>query len=137
MADTGSASGNHLNDCVTGSSSSLSSACPSETDSSSSCVVSLLDWLKVPTLAAITRKRQTKSNPPPVGKCQCRGSSSSDPKKIEPSTCVKEFPNELLKVSVGKLFCSACWEEIGLICFKRGGWTYLPGDNREAPLSHF
>ena len=25
-----------------------------------------------------------------------------------------EFPNEELKVSAGKLLCSACWEEVGL-----------------------
>ena len=42
------------------------------------------------------------------------GMSASDPKGIEPSKRVKEFPNEHLKVSAGKLFCSAYREELGL-----------------------
>ena len=90
-----------------GRSSSLSSeeACGS---SSSEQPPSLLERLKAPTPSAIARKRQTKTNPPPVGKRQCRGNAASDPKTVEPSKRVQEFPNEELKVSRGKLFCSAC-----------------------------
>ena len=73
-----------------------------------------MERLRAPTPAAIARKRQTKTNPPPVGKRQCRGNSVSDPKSVEPSKRVREFPNEQLKVSGGKLFCSACREELGL-----------------------
>ena len=82
--------------------------------SSSSAIVSLLDRLKPATPADIARKRRMKNNPPPVGKRHCRGSSTSDPKGVEPSRRVKEFPNEQLKVSAGKPFCSACQEEVGL-----------------------
>ena len=81
--------------------------------SSSSSVISLLDRLKSPVAADIARKRQTKTNPP-IGKRPCRGSTSSDPKGIPPSKRVLDFPNEQLKVSGGKVFCTACREELGL-----------------------
>lgn len=74
----------------------------------SSTVVSLLGRLKSPAEAQVARQRKTKTNPPPVDKRQLQGKSASDPKGIEPSKRVKEFPNEQLKVSGGKLFCSAC-----------------------------
>ena len=80
----------------------------------SSAVVSLLERLKSPAEVEIARKRKTKTNPPPVGKRRSQGKSASDPKGIEPGKRVKEFPNEQLKVSGGKLFCSACREELGL-----------------------
>ena len=97
------------------SSSSLSSEESSGTGSSSSSRPPLLlERLRASTLAAIARKWQTKTNPPPVGKRQCRGNFVSDPKSVEPSKRVREFPNEQLKVSGGKLFCSACHEELGL-----------------------
>ena len=91
-------------------------ALDSDSDTSSSFVVSLLDRLKLPTAADIAQKRQTKTidSPPLVGKRQCRGIAISDPKSIDPSKCVQGFPNELLKVSGGKLFCAACREELGL-----------------------
>ena len=54
-------------------------------------LVSLLDSLKSPTAADITRKRQTKTNPPPVGERQCRGNTVSDPKSIDVSKRVQEF----------------------------------------------
>ena len=98
-----------------GSSSSISQEDTCSSGSSSSeQPPSLLERLKAPTAAAIARKRQTKTNPPPVGKRQCRGNAASDPKTIEPSKRVQDFPNEQLKVSGGKLFCSACREELGL-----------------------
>lgn len=90
-----------------------SEAGPSRSDSSSS-VVSLLDRLKSPIPAEITRKRKLKTNPPPVGKRQCKGTVASDPKSVEPKKRVREFPNEMLKVSAGTLFCEACREELGL-----------------------
>ena len=96
--------------CLPSSSSSLSSSSLSSEESSgtgsssSSRPPSLLERLRAPTPAAIARKRQTKTNPP-VGKRQCRGNSVSDPKSVEPSKRVREFPNEQLKVSGGKLVC--------------------------------
>ena len=86
----------------------------SDSEASSSSIVSLLDRLKSPMPADISRKRQTKTNPPPIGKRQCRGNTASDPRSVEPSKRVQEFPNELLKVSGGKLFCTGCREELGL-----------------------
>ena len=102
-------------ECSSSSASSNEERRSSESSSSSSGQPpSLLEKLKAPTPAAIARKRQIKANPPPVGKRQCRGSSASDPKTIQPSKRVKDFPNEQLKVSGGKLFCSAYREELGL-----------------------
>ena len=62
-------------------------ALDSDSDTSSSFVVSLLDRLKLPTAADITQKRQTKTidSPPLVGKRQCQGIAISDPKSIDPS----------------------------------------------------
>ena len=87
---------------------------PQSSEPQSSSVTSVLTRLKSPTEADITRKRKTKTNPPPIGKHRSQGKSASDPKGIEPSKRVKEFPTEQLKVSGGKLFCSACREELGL-----------------------
>ena len=47
----------------------------SDSDGTAASVVSLLDSLKSPTAADIARKRQTKTNPPPVSKRQCRGNA--------------------------------------------------------------
>ena len=80
----------------------------------SSATVSLLSRLKAPTEADIARQRKLKKNPPPIGKRHSRGTSVSDPKGIEPHKRVQEFPKEALKVSAGKLFCTACREELGL-----------------------
>ena len=86
----------------------------STTTTSSSRPVSLLDRLRSPTAADINRKRKIKSNSPPVGTRHCKGTTSSDPKSVEPSKRVKDFPGECLNVSAGKLFCSACREELSL-----------------------
>ena len=76
-------------------------------------VVSLLDRLKAPSAADISRPRKTKKNEPPHGKRQCKGAVSSDPKGVSPQQRVREFGNESLTVSHGHLFCSACRE----LCF--------------------
>ena len=93
---------------------SLDSDETSSVSEQSSATSSVLDRLKSPTTAEIARKRKVKSNPPPVGKRRSRGNCVSDRKGIEPSKRVREFPNEQLKVSGRKLFCSACREELGL-----------------------
>ena len=90
-----------------------SKAGPSGADTSSS-EVSLLDRLKSPVPTEIARKRKLKTNPPPVGKCQSKETVASDPKSVEPRKRVREFPNEMLKVSASTLFCKACHEELGL-----------------------
>ena len=43
-----------------------------------------------------------------------RPSCSTNPKSVTLLTRVLEFPNENLTVSAGKLFCTACREEISL-----------------------
>lgn len=77
-------------------------------------VVSLLDRLRPPTTADILRQRKTKTNKPPRGKHQCRGSLTSDPKGVSPSQRVREFDKESLTMSHGHLFCSACREQLSL-----------------------
>ena len=60
----------------------------------------------------VIRTHQTEK---PVGAKRSQGHSSSyNPKSISPAQRVKEFPDECLTVSAGRLFCKACREEIGL-----------------------
>ena len=39
---------------------------------------------------------------------------NSEPKGVKPQDYVKKYPNEFLSVSNGKLFCTACREELRL-----------------------
>ncbi len=64
-------------------------------------------------LSDLTRKRRVNCNPP-VGRKKSRGQGSSEPKSVSPRDRVTEFPEEGLTVSNGKLFCSACREELSL-----------------------
>ena len=69
----------------------------------------LLSVLKPAAKSHLARKRVRK---PPARK---RASTSQcDLKNIKPEERVKEFPGEFLQVRRGKLFCSACREEISL-----------------------
>ena len=75
---------------------------------------SLLDVLRAPQASELTRKRKIDCNPP-TGKKTSRGQGSSEPKSVTPKQRVNEFPDECLTVSRGgKLFCSACREELSL-----------------------
>lgn len=56
----------------------------------------------------LSRPRKVHKNPPPTGKKRSEGCSSSSDPDIPPSKRVSEFPNELLTVSAGKLFCKCC-----------------------------
>ena len=83
-----------------------------ESDASTSTSSSLLSRLRSPTASELSRPWKVHKNPPPKGKRRSKGrgsSNSSDP-DIPPSKRVSEFPNELLTVSAGKLFCKACRE---------------------------
>ena len=53
-------------------------------------------------------------NPPHDGKRYKRPRCVSDPKLITPEMHVKSYPNEYLVVSAGKLFCTACREELAI-----------------------
>ena len=73
-------------------------------------IVSLLDRLKCPKRSELSRKRIV-----PTNKRHKPGSTNStDPKGVSPSTRLKEFPDEYLAVRAGKLFCTACREELAL-----------------------
>ena len=75
---------------------------------------SILEVLKAPQMSHLTRKRKVDCNPP-VGRKRSRGLGSSEPKSVAPKDRVNDFPGECLTVSgKGKLFCSACREEISL-----------------------
>ena len=74
----------------------------------------MLDVLRAPQASELTRKRKIDCNPP-TGKKTSRGQGSSEPKSVTPKQRVNEFPDECLTVSRGgKLFCSACREELSL-----------------------
>ena len=86
------------------------------TESTVSSEPSILERLICAEPSHLARKRKVKTNPPPIGvkRSQRARNSTYTPKSITPHQRVKEFSNEGLVVSGGKLFCSACREEIGL-----------------------
>ena len=88
----------------------------STSTSSSSAAVSFLDSLRCPKSAEIGRKRKVRCNKLPPSGIRGKGKvhSASDPKSVAPLQRVREFPDELLTVSVGRLFCTACREELSL-----------------------
>ena len=94
-------------------SASVSTSCSS---SSSACVTYILDRLKCAKHSDLTRKRKIGANPPSVGKCTCRGhgGTASNPKNVTPAQRVKEYANEMLRVSSRRPFCRGCWEELAL-----------------------
>ena len=79
--------------------------------SESSGIPSLLSRLRSPQPAEISRKRKTVVNPP-RGKRRSHGRSNFNPRSVAPAQRVKEFPEEPINVSAGKLFCKACKEEL-------------------------
>ena len=80
----------------------------------SSQLVSFLDQLKSPRPSDLARKRMIGTNPPPKGKrtCHGQGTTATEPKGVTPAQRVREFADEALTVSSGRLFCSACREEL-------------------------
>ena len=62
-------------------------------------------------LGAIARKRAIDRSPP-KGKKLSRVEGVRAPKSVAPRQRAREFPNESLTVSNGKLFCQACREEL-------------------------
>ena len=93
-----------------GSSSACASAFEDEGTTSESSEVSLLRVLRAPTASVLARKRKVSTNLPRGAK-RSQGSSSSDPKRILSSDRVKQYPDQQLTVSAGKLFCHACGED--------------------------
>ena len=75
-------------------------------------VPSLLERLKWPAKSDLARKRKVKVNRgPSAGIKQCKRVVASEP-NVSPAVRVKEYLNELLTVSSGKLFYKACRESI-------------------------
>ena len=87
-------------------SESLQSGCPT--------VTSLLDRLRSPTPADLSRKRHLRQNPPPKGVKTGKGKEKGDPKCISACERVKSYPNEEFIVRSSKLFCRACKEVLAL-----------------------
>ena len=76
-------------------------------DSEGVNVVSLLSKLRSPRPSDFARKRKIAANPP-CGKRRSRGKMDTDLKTIRPEKRVRDYPNEPLTVSNGKLFCRGC-----------------------------
>ena len=102
-----------LEDEQEASTSSELTATLESSDGSEHQVVSLLGCLRAPTASDLARKRRVSTNPP-LGTKRSKGSSSSDPKSVSPADRVKQYPDQQLTVSAGKLFCRACREELSL-----------------------
>ena len=69
----------------------------------------IFNVLKAPTPEDTCRKRKVATVPPRASKLKLSRSNPS-PGLVTPLQPVKEFPNEELKVSTGKIFCTACSE---------------------------
>ena len=92
------------------SDSDLSSTAGSSLPSSNP---SLIDRLRAPQKSILSCKRVIRKNKPGSHRKK-RPFCSTDPKSVTPVSRVREFPNENLTVSAGKLFCSARREEVSL-----------------------
>ena len=73
---------------------------------------SILERLRSPTPSDLTRKRKIRTNPPPKGVKRSKAQVASEPLSVSISARLKEFPNECLCNSGGKLFCNACREPL-------------------------
>ena len=80
---------------------------------SGSSIASLLSVLRQPPPSQLARKHKILRNSvPPTGTKHCKGSTVNDPKNVKPIDCVKQYDSDYFQVSAGKLFCSACREEV-------------------------
>ena len=90
-----------------------STATQDQEATSSVHVPSLLSQLRAPRRSDLTCPRKIQQNATKRTQ-KSKPSCSTDPASISPAERVREFPNEALTVSAGKLFCSACREEVSL-----------------------
>ena len=95
-----------------GPSTSYSSRSSSVSDSTD--VPSLFSRLKQAPLSGTNRKRKVAQNLPTERKRYKPPSRSNDLKRITPEQRPSEFPDQKFVVSRGKLFCTACREEVAL-----------------------
>ena len=77
-------------------------------------VISLLDRLRSPTPADLSRKIRLRQTPPPKGVKTGKGTEKGDLKRISACERVKSYPNEKFIVRSSKLFCRACKEILAL-----------------------
>ena len=89
---------------------SMDQATSESLQSGSPTVISLLDRLRSPTPADLSRKRHLRPNPPPKGVKTGKGKEKGDPKRISACERVKSYSNEEFIVRSSKLFCRACKE---------------------------
>jgi len=82
--------------------------------SGSLTVISLLDRLRSPTPAYLSRKRHLRQYPPLKGVKTGKGKEKMDPKRISACERVKPYPNEEFIVRSSKLFCCVCKEVLAL-----------------------
>ena len=76
-------------------------------------VVSILDRLKSPTSSDLARKRKVPTNPP-KGVKKSKARAANEPSFVSILDRIKEFPNESLCNSRGKLFCNACRQPLSI-----------------------
>ena len=82
-------------------------------DGPSSNVQTFLNKLHAPRQSELTRKRKVRVTS--SGYRKKKPACSTDPTSVSPTHRARNFPHECLIVSVGKLFCSACREELSRI----------------------
>ena len=80
----------------------------------STSAVSLLNVLKAPRQSDLARKRKVVVNAQFKGKRPASGRSSKATVKIKPDQRIREYCDEHLTVSNGKLFCEACRGQLTL-----------------------
>ncbi len=101
-------------DCGSSPTEDTSSSSAAVTTTSSSAAVTVMDRLQAPPPSELSRKRKIHTNPPPKGKRRSSSRGYCDPKSVNPTQRVREFPDEELTISAINLFCKACRECVGL-----------------------
>ena len=77
-------------------------------------LTSLLSQLRAPTQSDLMQKWKVRTNEPPHTDARKKPTCSTDPKGVSAVQRAKEFSGEMITVSAGNLFCSACREELSL-----------------------
>ena len=75
---------------------------------------SIVSFLLFPQPSKLARKPEVKAHSPVGKKRSMQAKTDCDRKSVALGQRVREFPEQLFAVSSGKLFCSACCEELGL-----------------------
>ena len=77
-------------------------------------VLSLLEKLRSPTSSTLARKRKLTKNKPPTGCKKGKGAVAAEPQLITPESRLREFPDDYLCVSSGRLFRRTCREVLSV-----------------------